>query len=78
MADHNWDLLSSAWTGSFVVPWTERENVSAITRDDLACNSWLFSRLLGDVSVRFLGDVSCGLAAIGFVVGGIVIFLMQG
>ena len=39
--------------------------------------SWAFSRLLGDELVRSLAGVSCGLAAIGFVIGGIAIFVMQ-
>ena len=39
--------------------------------------SWAFSRLLGDELVRSLAGVSCGLAAIGFVVGGIAIFVTQ-
>ena len=39
--------------------------------------SWSFSRLLGDEFVRSLASVSCGLAATGFVVGGIAIFLTQ-
>ena len=37
-------------------------------------DSWAFSRFLGDELVRSLAGVSCGLAAIGFVVGGIAIF----
>ena len=39
--------------------------------------SWVFSRLLGDELVRSLAGVSCGLAAIGFVVGGIALFVTQ-
>ena len=39
--------------------------------------SWAFSRLLGDELVRSLAGVSCGLATIGFVVGGIAIFVTQ-
>src|SRR4030042_3993097 len=39
--------------------------------------SWVFSRLLGDELVRSLAGVSCGLAAIGLVVGGIALFVTQ-
>ena len=39
--------------------------------------SWVFSRLFGDELVSSLAGVSCGLAAIGFVVGGIAIFVTQ-
>jgi len=39
--------------------------------------SWAFSKLLGDESVRSIAGVSCGLAAIGFVVGGIALFATQ-
>ena len=39
--------------------------------------SWAFSRFLGDDLVRSLAGVSCGSAAIGFVVGGIAIFVAQ-
>lgn len=39
--------------------------------------SWLFSRLLGDGATRWLATVLYGLAALGFVVGGIGIFAQQ-
>ena len=39
--------------------------------------SWVFSSFLGDEIVRTLASVSCLLAAIGFVVGGIAIFATQ-
>ena len=39
--------------------------------------SWAFSRFLGDDLVRSLAGVSCGSAAIGFVVGGIGLFAKQ-
>lgn len=32
--------------------------------------SWAFSKLLGDVTTRTMASSACGLAAIGFVVGG--------
>jgi hypothetical protein len=40
-------------------------------------SSWAFSRLLGDEATRVLASISCGMAAIGFVAGGIGIFVMQ-
>ena len=40
-------------------------------------SSWAFSRLLGDEATRVLASISCGVAAIGFVAGGIGIFVMQ-
>jgi len=39
--------------------------------------SWVFSRLLGDAATRVLASISCILAAIGFVAGGIGIFAGQ-
>jgi hypothetical protein len=39
--------------------------------------SWAFSKLLGDEATRLLASISCILAAIGFVVGGIGIFVGQ-
>ena len=39
--------------------------------------SWAFSRLLGDELVRSVAGVSCVLAAMGFVAGGIAIFAAQ-
>lgn len=39
--------------------------------------SWAFSKLLGAEATRLLASVSCILAALGFVVGGIGIFLRQ-
>ena len=39
--------------------------------------SWAFSRLLGDEATRILASISCVLAAIGFVAGGIGILVMQ-
>jgi len=39
--------------------------------------SWSFSRLLGDDAARLLAVVLCVLAAVGFVVGGVAIFLGQ-
>ena len=36
--------------------------------------SWAFSKILGDKPARMLAGVSCVLAAIGFVAGGIAIF----
>jgi hypothetical protein len=39
--------------------------------------SWIFSRLLGDEATRILASISCVLAAIGFVAGGIAIFVMR-
>jgi len=37
--------------------------------------SWAFSRLLGDEATRILASISCVLAAIGFVAGGIGILV---
>jgi len=39
--------------------------------------SWAFSNLLGDSVVRSIAGVSLGLAAVGFVVGGIALFASQ-
>lgn len=39
--------------------------------------SWAFSRLLGDEATRNLASIALILAAIGLVVGGIGIFVMQ-
>jgi hypothetical protein len=39
--------------------------------------SWAFSKLLGEGATRWLASISCLLAAIGFVAGGIGIFLGQ-
>jgi hypothetical protein len=39
--------------------------------------SWAFSKLFGDGATRWLASISCVLAAIGFVVGGIGIFAGQ-
>ena len=39
--------------------------------------SWAFSKLLGDEVTRLLGSISCVVAAIGFVAGGIGMPLMQ-
>ena len=39
--------------------------------------SWAFSGLLGDEPSRIIASVSCVLAAIGFVAGGIGIFAAQ-
>jgi hypothetical protein len=39
--------------------------------------SWAFSRLLGDEATRILASISCILAAIGFVAGGIGILVRQ-
>jgi hypothetical protein len=39
--------------------------------------SWAFSRLFGDEATRTLASILYGLAAIGFVVGGIGIFVRQ-
>jgi len=36
--------------------------------------SWAFSKLLGDEAIRLLASISCILAAIGFVAGGVAIF----
>jgi hypothetical protein len=39
--------------------------------------SWAFSRLLGEEATRWLASTACVLAAIGFVVGGVGIFVSQ-
>ncbi|MCB0195958.1 MAG: hypothetical protein KDJ65_28665 [Anaerolineae bacterium] len=39
--------------------------------------SWAFSQLLGDDVTRWLASISCIVAAIGFVAGGIALLLMQ-
>jgi hypothetical protein len=39
--------------------------------------AWTFSKLLGDAATRNLANVACVLAAIGFVAGGIGIFVSQ-
>ena len=39
--------------------------------------SWAFSKLLGDEATRWLASISCILAAIGFVAGGIGILAQQ-
>ncbi len=39
--------------------------------------AWAFSRLLGDNATRSLASLSCVLAAIGFVAGGVGIFASQ-
>ncbi len=39
--------------------------------------SWVFSRLLGDKSTRNLASISCGLTAIGFIVGGAGLLIGQ-
>jgi len=39
--------------------------------------SWAFSKLLGDAATRLLASISCVLAAIGFVTGGIGILVSQ-
>lgn len=39
--------------------------------------SWAFSRLLSNEVVRALAGVSCAVAAIGFVAGGIAVFSTQ-
>ena len=40
--------------------------------------SWAFSKLLGDETTRLLASITCVLAAIGLVAGGIGIFAKQG
>jgi hypothetical protein len=40
--------------------------------------SWLFSPWLGDAATRSLATVLYGLATLGFVIGGIGIFALQG
>ncbi len=39
--------------------------------------SWAFSKLLGDETARWLASIACVVAAIGFVAGGIGIFVGQ-
>ena len=39
--------------------------------------SWAFSKLLGDEATRLLASISCVLAAIGFIAGGIGILVRQ-
>jgi hypothetical protein len=39
--------------------------------------SWAFSKLLGDEAPRWLASIACVVAAIGFVAGGIGIFVGQ-
>lgn len=39
--------------------------------------SWAFSKLLGDGTTRVLANISLVLAAIGFAVGGLALFLKQ-
>jgi hypothetical protein len=39
--------------------------------------AWAFSRLFGDETTRLLASISCVLAAIGFVAGGIGLFARQ-
>lgn len=39
--------------------------------------SWVFSRFLGDEATRLLASISCLLAAVGFVAGGIGILVEQ-
>jgi hypothetical protein len=39
--------------------------------------SWAFSRLFGEAASRVLASVACVVAALGFVVGGVAIFLGQ-
>jgi hypothetical protein len=39
--------------------------------------SWAFSRLFGDGATRWLATIACGLAAVGFVAGGIGILARQ-
>jgi hypothetical protein len=40
-------------------------------------SSWAFSKLLGDETTRLLASISLVLAAIGFVAGGVGIFIRQ-
>jgi hypothetical protein len=40
-------------------------------------DSWLFARLTGDHPARWLANISLALAALGFVVGGLGLFLQQ-
>jgi hypothetical protein len=39
--------------------------------------SWAFSKLIGDEAARWLASISCVLAAVGFVAGGIGILVGQ-
>jgi len=39
--------------------------------------SWLFSKLTGEAATRFLASISLALAALGFVAGGVGLFLNQ-
>jgi hypothetical protein len=39
--------------------------------------SWIFSKLLGDQATRTLASISCVLAAIGFVAGGLGVLVSQ-
>jgi hypothetical protein len=39
--------------------------------------SWAFSKLLGDGATRWLATIACGLAAVGFVAGGVGILARQ-
>ena len=39
--------------------------------------SWAFSKLFGDKLTRLLASIACVVAAVGFVVGGIGILVMQ-
>jgi hypothetical protein len=39
--------------------------------------SWVFSKPLGDKATRNLASISCGLAAIGFIVGGAGLLISQ-
>jgi len=39
--------------------------------------SWAFSKLLGEEATRWLASIACILAALGFVVGGIALFVGQ-
>jgi len=39
--------------------------------------SWAFARLLGNNRTRTLAGICCGLAAVGFVLGGVAIFAGQ-
>lgn len=40
--------------------------------------SWVFSRLLGNISIRYLASFFLVLAAIAFIVGGIGVFIKHG
>jgi hypothetical protein len=39
--------------------------------------SWAFSKSLGDDTTRVLASIACGLAALGFVMGGIGVLVRQ-